>query len=300
MQMVGGVIGPQDLETRAPQIRGHRLLGEVVRVIDLDCLLDRPVAQIRRTEVDDVDEEEAFQGEQMTNAFEDAMNVEQVIDRLTDQHQIKPARAEVMSLDQSGDRFQTEAACFLDFERCRVDQRGLQPELLREMVRHHARGSADVEQGPQRRALEKWPREPGTFDGVLSLLALDGLRIDRPAMKRADERPVDAVIEARVCGRRHPRVEKHQTARGAGVRFGGKAIAIAMGDHHERRAAAQVARGDRFLRLRGIVVGEGSDPLRPIRRDGHRHQYVNRFSMVSAAVARQSAIRWPARPSPYR
>ena len=41
--------------------------------------------------------------------------------------------------------------------------------------------------------------ELGALDRVVALLVLDRARVDQPAMERADQRAVDAVVEPAVC-----------------------------------------------------------------------------------------------------
>ena len=85
------------------------------------------------------------------HAGERAGHVEQVIDGLADDDDVEAALAEVVLFDQPGDRFEPEPPRLLDFERRRIDERALQPELAREVMRDHAGRSADVEQRPGRR-----------------------------------------------------------------------------------------------------------------------------------------------------
>src|SRR5207248_10356248 len=131
------------------------------------------------------------------------------------------------------------------------------------------------------------------------LLCLYRARVDQPPVKRADERTIDPVVEAAVRLGGHPRVEEHEAAAMACVRLRGKAVPIAMREHGELRRTAEIARIERLFRLRVVVVPETSDALPPRLFDRRRHQYVSLFSIVSSAVARQSAMRWPACPSPY-
>ena len=52
----------------------------------------------------------------------------------------------------------------------------------------------------------------GALGRVLALLVLDRPGVDQPAVERADERPVDAVVEAAVGRRGHARVQEHEAA----------------------------------------------------------------------------------------
>ncbi len=264
---------------------------------DLDGVFDRPVAQVRGPEVHDVDEEKTLIREQPAHARQRAGDVQQVIDRLADDDDVEAAAAEVVFFDEPRDRLDAEAPRLLDLERRRIDQRGVQFELVGEMMRHHAGRSADVEQRPPVRLRDEGPDELGALGGVLELLVLDRVLVDQAAVERADERTIDAVVEAAVGLRGHSRVEKHEPAAAARVRLRGIPVAIAVRQRDKLRRAAQVAGGQRQLRLRRIVVVERGNPRVPIRRYGDG-QYVSLFSIFSSAPARQSAMRAPALPSP--
>src|SRR4029453_8779169 len=109
-----------------------------------------------------------------------------------------PSRPEVVLFNKTGDRFETEGLGLLHFERRRIDQRPRQAECLREESGDDTGRAADVEHRLQSSAFEKRPRERRALDGVVPLLGLNRLRVDESAMKRADKRAVDAVVEAAV------------------------------------------------------------------------------------------------------
>src|SRR5688572_27137033 len=104
--MIGRIAGAQHAEARAPEKRGHGQLGQVVRVIDLDGVLNRPLTQVSGAEVDDVDEEPSTIAEQLAEACQGSRDIEQVIDGLTDDHEIECSIAELELLDETGHRLQ--------------------------------------------------------------------------------------------------------------------------------------------------------------------------------------------------
>ena len=99
-------------------------------MIHLDRVLHRPAAQVSRAEVDDVDEQAAAGGQEPPDARERAGHVEQVIDGLADRHDVERAAAEVVPLDEPGDRLQAEPARLVDFERRRVGKEKWRERVL--------------------------------------------------------------------------------------------------------------------------------------------------------------------------
>src|SRR5258706_532119 len=166
-------------------------------------------------------------------------------------------------------------------------------------MRHHAGRPPDVEHRPAARLCHERTDEFGALGRVLALLVLDGLGVDQASVERTHKRTIRAVVEAAVGLGRHSGVEKYEAAAAARVRLSRVAIAIAMRQDNELRSAAQVARRHRLLRLRCVVEVESGDPRTTIWRHGDG-QYVNLFSIFSSTFSRQSAIRPPALPSPYR
>src|SRR5258705_10939499 len=247
VQMIRRIVAPQEVESRAPQIRDHRPLGQVIRMIDLDRVLDGPVAQVRRAEVDDVDEQQSVVGQQLAHARQRAGDIQQMIDRLADDDRVEAASAEVVLLDEPGHRLESEALRLLHFERRRVDERPLEPELLLKMGRDDAGRPTDVEQRLACGARHERTDETGALNRVVALLVLDGAGVDHTAMERADQRAVDAVVEPAVRLRRHARVEEHQAALTAGVRLRRISVAIAVRQDDELGGATQVAGGQRLL-----------------------------------------------------
>ena len=115
-------------------------------MIDLDRVLDRPVAQVRGAEIDDVDEQQAVVGQQLPDARERAGDVEQMIDGLADDDHVEAALAEVVLFDKAGDGLQAEGARACSTSSGAGSISGpRQPELTREVMRDDARRPADVE-----------------------------------------------------------------------------------------------------------------------------------------------------------
>ena len=273
MQVIRGVVDADDVEAGPAQVGQHHRLGEIVRVIDLHRVLDRPVPQVCRPEVDDVDEQQPAVADQLAHPGQRPRHVEQVVDGLADQYEIEATAAEIERLDQPGGGLDTQPARALDLERRRIDDQAAQPEGGGEMAGDDAGRAADVEHRAQAGRFEKRSRERGRGARVLLLLRLNRVGVDQPAVERADQRPVDPVVEPAVGLAGHARVEEHQPAPAAGVRLGRVAVAIALGDDNEAIGAAQVAGLDRACRLGGVVEAERRDAGAAAGRwSGRRHQ----------------------------
>jgi hypothetical protein len=94
------------------------------------------------------------------------------------------------------------------------------------------------------------------------LILLDRDGVDAAAVKRADERPVHALVEARIRGGRQARREKHEAAHATRNGLRRESVAIAPRDDRELRAAAEIAAADVLLRLGLVSVPERLDSFR--------------------------------------
>src|SRR5262245_49751926 len=108
------------------------------------------------------------------------------------------------------------------------------------MRRHDPRRTSDVEQRPSSASGER-SQEFCTLGRVLALLGLDRARIDEPAVERADEGTIHAVVETRVRLRCQARVQKDKTALAARVRLRRVAIPDPMREDDELACAIRLA-----------------------------------------------------------
>ena len=141
---------------------------------------------------------------------------------------------------------------------------------IRELLSDGGFFFVDIEHRPQAGAGNERTQEVRTCGAVSALLALDGVRVDQPPVIGADQWAIHALVEPAVCLRGHARVDEHEPAGFAGVRFRGIPVPIAVRHDDERSSAAEVASGDGVARLRTIVVAEGGNPLRAAF-NGQRH-----------------------------
>ena len=100
--------------------------------------------------------------------------------------------------------------------------------------------------------------------GVPALLHLDGLSVDPPSMVRGYERPVRAGIKRSIRLGGHHWVQEHKAAHAAAVPLRRVAVAVAMSQRDELAAAAEIARRDRVLRLRCVLVIDRRNSSAPV------------------------------------
>jgi hypothetical protein len=134
------------------------------------------------------------------------------------------------------------------------------------VVSNDPRRATDVEERAGVRAADERPDELGTLARIFALLILYRPRIDQPAMKGTHEWTIHAVVKTAVRLRGHARIEKHKATSPAGMRLGRIAVSVAMREDDELDSTAEIARGHRTFRLRGVVVVERGDPFFSIRR----------------------------------
>src|SRR6187402_1267164 len=134
VKMVGGVVASNDLEARSHEIRDHRRLCQVVRMIDLDRVLDRPVTKVGGAKVHDVHEQKPARRQELPYTVERPGGVEEVIDRLTEHDRVEAPCPKVNILHKALDRLEAQGLRLNRFERRRVDDGGAQIESTRERV----------------------------------------------------------------------------------------------------------------------------------------------------------------------
>jgi hypothetical protein len=270
VQVVGGAVRAEHVESGPAQIGLNRRFGEVVGVVDLHRLLDRPVAEVRRAEIDDVHEEDPFGHDQAPHGTERAGDVEQVIHRLAHRDDVKAFAARVELLHEARDGPEPQSTGLRNLERRGVDDGAGQAEPGAEGVRDDAGRSSDVEEAAKTPAAHEWLDQVAPLHGIVPLLGLNRRGIDHPAVVRADERPVRVDIEALVRLCRHHRVEEHQPASAATRRLRREPVAIPVGQDDPSRPTAQIAHLHGTLGPGAVVVTEGrNSPLPGLKHVAH-------------------------------
>ena len=152
-------------------------------------------------------------GQQLAHAPQRAGDVEQVIDGLADTTTSNRRSPKSCSSTSPVDRLEAERLRLRHLERRRIDERARRGRT----PARSAPATTPVEPPMSSIVASRAPstngrEQLGAVGGVLALLRLDRARVDQPAVEGADERPVDAVVEAAVGRRRHARIQEHQAA----------------------------------------------------------------------------------------
>ena len=248
------------LEAGTPEEGDRGVVGQVVRVVDLGRALDRALLPSRNQQVQDVDERVAVVGGHPPHRLEGAAHVEQVVNRLAEEHEIPPALGGIEVLGEAGDRLHAGRGGDGQLGGRRVEHRYLGAEGILDRAADEAGRATHVHHRPGRR-VERFPQELDQLRGVGTLIVLHGFGIDPATVERADERAIDVLVERAVLGGGEPRREKAEAAATAHPERGGVAIAVAPGELNQVGRAAQIARRDRLGLVRRIVVADRSDPF---------------------------------------